>query len=210
MYYIGSSSELRCFIIGQTQYSQYYRAENHFKNSVGRLGIEMNRFDNFEIYSLPGEEQGFQDKIKELNKKNYFPLNRSFKYLSLIYSIIQGTDIFKDLGKNFKQLEKKQPIQSHKKAYGEYKRVLLTDKQFDKLCEDFTKDVVLKVIPYVDEYLELNNNKNHYTNYYILMKRAIREDWYNIRIEFQKHKEEQAKGEEPVPEFVKDFMNNIK
>lgn len=211
MYYIGSSSELRCFIVGQTQYSQYFRAENHFKNSVGRLGIDMSKFDNFEIFSFPGEEESFQNKIKELNKKNFIPLNRSFKYLSLIYSIIQGVDIFKEMDLKLEKIEKKEPSHSKKQAYGEYKRVLLTEKQFEKLCEEFTEEIVLKTINYLDEYIESNNNKNHYTNYYIVMKRAIREDWYKIRDQFEKAKK-QAKNEpvNEVPEEVKDFLNNIK
>lgn len=211
MYYIGSSSELRCFIVGQTQYSQYFRAENHFKNSVARIGIDMSKFDNFEIFSFPGEEESFQNKIKELNKKNFIPLNRSFKYLSLIYSIIQGVDIFKEMDLKLEKIEKKEPSHSQKKAYGEYKRVLLTEKQFEKLCEEFTEEVVLKTINYLDEYIESNNNKNHYTNYYIVMKRAIREDWYKIRDQFEKAKNK-VKNEpvKEVPEEVKDFLNNIK
>lgn len=211
MYYIGASSELGCFIIGQTQYSQYFRAENHFKNAVGRLGIDTEKFNYFEIFSFPGEEEKFQDRIRELNKKNYFPLNRSYKYLSLIYSLNNGLDIFQIIDSNFEKIEKKEPLKSQKKPYGEYKRVLLTEKQFEKLCEEFTEEVVLKTINYLDEYIESNNNKNHYTNYYIVMKRAIREDWYKIRDQFEKTKNK-AKNEpvKEVPEEVKDFLNNIK
>ena len=43
------------------------------------------------------------------------------------------------------------------------------------------------------------------------MKRAIREDWYKIRDQFEKAKNK-AKNEpvKEVPEEVKDFLNNIK
>ena len=210
MFYLASSEELHCYIIGQTQYSQYFKAETHFKNSVARMGISKEKFNRFEIFSFPGEEESFQEEIKKLDKKGFFPLNRSFKYTQLIYKITGNSEIFGSLDSKIDKLEKKLPPKREKKAFGEYKRVILTNQQYKKLCDEFTEEPVLKVIPYVDEYLESNNNKNGYTNFYILIKRALREDWYNLRMEFQKHKEEQAQGEEETPEFVKDFMNNIK
>lgn len=205
MHYIGSSSKLRLFILGQTQYSQYFRAESHFKNSLIRLGINREDFDKFEIFSLPGDQLEFGKRIQTLDKEGYFPLNRSFKYLQLISEFTKKPVQFQIIEEKSQKFEKNQPKNKEKHAYGEFQRVLLSDKQYQKLCAEFTEELVKQVIPRLDEYLEGNNNKNHYTNYYILMKRAIREDWYHLR----KPRKVEHK-EEPTPEFVQDFLKNIK
>lgn len=210
MHYIGSSSELGVYIIGQTQYSQYFRADNHFKNAIARLGYTKDQFDFFEIYSIPGEAEKFNEKIIELDKDGLVPLNTSLKYIQLLVEITNNKDIINKASEQSKKIVNRAASGSKKKAYGEYSRVLLTDKQYKNLCDDFTKVVVDQVIPYLDEYIESNNNKNHYTNFYIVMKRAIREDWYNLRLQ-QKEAKREAHAEEPeLPEEVKDFLNKIK
>lgn len=51
-----------------------------------------------------------------------------------------------------------------KKKYGEYKHVLLEDKQRDKLEQDLGAEMTLKCITYLDEYIEMKGYKakNHY------------------------------------------------
>lgn len=208
MYYIAKSEELKCYIIGYTQYSQYFRSENHFKNSIIRLGVEKEKFDFFMIYSIPGEDEEFNNKIKEFDSKGFIPLNKSAKYLSLIFDITNNPNVFKALEVKFEDSPKKEHVNS-KKAYGQFGRVKLTDKQYNKLCEDFSQEQVNDVIPYLDEYLESTNNKNGYTNFYIIMKRAILENWYNTRAKYDKNRKEEQKAKE-VPEEVKNFIQSIK
>lgn len=208
MYYIAKSEELKCYIIGYTQYSQYFRSENHFKNSIIRLGVEKEKFDFFMIYSIPGEDEEFNNKIKEFDSKGFIPLNKSAKYLSLIFDITNNPNVFKALEVKFEDSPKKEHVNS-KKDYGQFGRVKLTDKQYNKLCEDFSQEQVNDVIPYLDEYLESTNNKNGYTNFYIIMKRAILENWYNTRAKYDKNRKEEQKSKE-VPEEVKNFIQSIK
>ena len=208
MYYIAKSEELKCYIIGYTQYSQYFRSENHFKNSIIRLGVEKEKFDFFMIYSIPGEDEEFNNKIKEFDSKGFIPLNKSAKYLSLIFDITNNPNVFKALEVKFEDSPKKEHVNS-KKSYGQFGRVKLTDKQYNKLCEDFSQEQVNDVIPYLDEYLESTNNKNGYTNFYIIMKRAILENWYNTRAKYDKNRKEEQKSKE-VPEEVKNFIQSIK
>lgn len=208
MYYIAKSEELKYYIIGYTQYSQYFRSENHFKNSIIRLGVEKEKFDFFMIYSIPGEDEEFNNKIKEFDSKGFIPLNKSAKYLSLIFDITNNPNVFKALEVKFEDSPKKEHVNS-KKAYGQFGRVKLTDKQYNKLCEDFSQEQVNDVIPYLDEYLESTNNKNGYTNFYIIMKRAILENWYNTRAKYDKNRKEEQKSKE-VPEEVKNFIQSIK
>ena len=64
-----------------------------------------------------------------------------------------------------------------KHKYGEYQRILLTDDEYSKLCEEYGKDYINDVIERIDEYVEQNNNKNKYKNFYLVIKKAIRDKW---------------------------------
>ena len=71
--------------------------------------------------------------------------------------------------------------QSTKKLciYGEYKRIKLKEGQYEKLVEDYGKDYIDDLIIKLDEYVESNNNKNKYTNFNLVIRKAIRENWFN-------------------------------
>lgn len=65
-----------------------------------------------------------------------------------------------------------------KNSYGEYKRVKLTDKEYQKLCEDYGKEKLDEQIKLLDEYVESNNNKNKYTNFNLVIRKSFRENWF--------------------------------
>lgn len=65
-----------------------------------------------------------------------------------------------------------------KKSYGEYKRVKLTDKEYEKLCEDFDKSFIDNQIMLLDEYVESNNNKNKYSNFNLVLRKSIKDNWF--------------------------------
>ena len=62
--------------------------------------------------------------------------------------------------------------------FGEYKRVKLKQKEYDKLIEEYGKEYVDFIINRLDEYVESNNNKNKYKNFNLVIRKAIRENWF--------------------------------
>ena len=66
-----------------------------------------------------------------------------------------------------------------KEKYGTYKRVKLTNKDYQRLIEDYGKEFIDKQIELLDEYVESNNNKNKYTNFNLVLRKSIREKWFN-------------------------------
>lgn len=64
-----------------------------------------------------------------------------------------------------------------KHKFGEYQRILLTDDEYSKLCNEYGEDYINDVIERIDEYVEQNNNKNKYKNFYLVIKKAIRDKW---------------------------------
>jgi hypothetical protein len=67
-----------------------------------------------------------------------------------------------------------------KHKYGEYGWVKLTDKQYETLCKDFNKDLIDRVITKLDEYMQSNGNKNKYKDCNLVIRKAIRENWFKV------------------------------
>lgn len=66
-----------------------------------------------------------------------------------------------------------------KTAYGCYGRVKLTSSEYQRLVDEFGQDYIDRQIELLDEYVESNNNKNKYTNFNLVIRKAIREKWFD-------------------------------
>lgn len=69
--------------------------------------------------------------------------------------------------KNRKDIEKKDTNTKHK--YGDYKHVLLTDSEYNKLLEHYGSSNLKDIITYLDEYLEMKGTK--YKSHYMVIKK---------------------------------------
>lgn len=65
-----------------------------------------------------------------------------------------------------------------KESYGTYGRVKLTTDEYLRLVNEFSEDFIKEQIELLDEYIESNNNKNKYTNFNLVLRRAIRDNWF--------------------------------
>lgn len=132
-------------------YDIYERKQEGKKQGVENLGVEFLGVEFLEV-----ENQGqYNINNKNINNKNINNIKEE-KY------------------------KKEETKKETKKEYGEYKRVKLTDKEYEKLCNEFNKIYIDEIIKLTDEYIESNNNKNKYTNFNLVIRRAIRENWFNI------------------------------
>lgn len=73
--------------------------------------------------------------------------------------------------------------------YGSYKRVLLTNKQYNNLIEEFGKELIDTKIEKLDEYVQLNDNKNKYKDFNLVIRKSIKENWFKGK-EIKKYSEE--------------------
>ena len=64
--------------------------------------------------------------------------------------------------------KKKKPSKEH---YGEYNNVLLTNEEYNRLCEDYTQETVHKAIKFLDEYIEEKGYKSKSHN--LAMRRWV-------------------------------------
>ena len=65
-----------------------------------------------------------------------------------------------------------------KEKYGKYGRVKLTTDEYLRLVNEFGEDFIKNQIDLLDEYVETNNNKNGYKNFNLVLRKSIREKWF--------------------------------
>ena len=86
-------------------------------------------------------------------------------------------------------------------TYGEYKRIRLKDSQYNKLVEEFGKEKTDLAITKLDEYVQSNNNKNKYKDFYLVLRKVIKENWFNLNDseEFTSQSKREIQFEEAIP-----------
>ena len=124
----------------------------------------------------------YRERIK-LEKENGTKLGQSPNIISISNSISSS---------NISNKEEK-----HK--YGEYKRIVLTDKQYENLCGEFGKDYIDFVINRLDEYVQSTDNKNKYKDFNLVIRKAIRDKWSilkenNQKVEFENGRKKYGDG----------------
>lgn len=67
--------------------------------------------------------------------------------------------------------------------YGTYGRIKLTKEEYERLVNEFGENFITKQINLLDEYIESNNNKNKYTNFNLVLRKSIRENWFTKKEE---------------------------
>ena len=78
-------------------------------------------------------------------------------------------------------------IFKEKQKYGENGKIILTLEQYKNLINDYGKDYVDFMIEKLDEYVAMNNNKNGYKDFNLVLRKAIREKWFKTdNISFNK------------------------
>ena len=50
-----------------------------------------------------------------------------------------------------------------------------------KTYKEFGEDFIKQQIDLLDEYIESNNNKNKYTNFNLVLRKSIRENWFKSK-----------------------------
>lgn len=92
----------------------------------------------------------------------------------------------------------------YKEKYGVYGRVRLTKEEYTRLVEEFGEDFIKRQIEKLDEYVESNNNKNKYTNFNLVLRKSIRENWFkekDVPYWFDKKIEGEEISEEDMKEL---------
>ena len=100
----------------------------------------------------------------------------------------------KDITNNYKinnnnnKVSKKKTTKEVRHKYGEFKNVLLSDKDLEKLKAEYGEELVEKYIKKMDEWIELNGRR--YKNYYLALRQ-----WMNKEVSKKQAKVEKQEGD---------------
>lgn len=130
-----------------------------------------------EVSKMMGYETDWAVKKREyrerLKKDNVLPLSDKSIELEL------EKELELDIDKEKKKKEKKASDEATH-TYGEYKRIRLKDSQYKKLCDEFGENKTKLAITKLDEYVQSNNNKNGYKDFYLVLRKVIQQNWFKI------------------------------
>lgn len=121
----------------------------------------------YNIYEIPKQESEKQEvenlplEILEVENQGQSNINNKYNNTSIINT---NNKYISDKPKKYK--------------FGKYQRIKLTNEEYSKLCEEFGISFIEKQINLLDEYVESNNNKNKYTNFNLVLRKSIRENWF--------------------------------
>ena len=106
---------------------------------------------------------------------------------------------------NNNKASKKKTTKEPRHKYGEFKNVLLSDKDLEKLKAEYTEELVEEYIKKMDEWLELNGK--HYKNYYLALRQ-----WMNKEVSKKQEKVEKQEGDTKYDEeyFTKLMEQTLK
>ena len=106
---------------------------------------------------------------------------------------------------NNNKTSKKKTTKEVRHKYGEFKNILLSDKDLEKLKAEYGEELVEKYIKKMDEWIELNGRR--YKNYYLALRQ-----WMNKEVSKKQEKVEKQEGDTKYDEkyFTKLMEQTLK
>lgn len=176
-----------------------------------------------ELFNIP--EENISRKIKKLEEKGYITIEYERvgcqikkRYIRLTkISTVDCQKYQSTIDENVKENITSINITSinnkeiKKKAYGRYKRIKLQDQEYAKLVEQYGKEFIDDQIQLLDNYVESNNNKNKYSNFYLVLLKSIKNEWFKNKKLPEWFNQEIQKEEISAEDkkYMEDLIKNI-
>lgn len=142
---------------------------------------ENNEFLLIEASNCIGSECESSERVRlfrEREKEKMLQCNKSVTEMEQISISISNSN---SLNNN------KEEIKETKHKHGEFQHILLTDTEYGKLINDYGKELTLKAIVFLDEYIEMKGTK--YKSHYMALKK-----WVFEAVERQSKTQKQSSG----------------
>lgn len=144
-----------------------------------KIKDEKGQFDYiYDIYEQPYMQMQYADSPAE-EKPQTENLGMENPCTESMPQINTNKQITKEQNTNKQNTKDIYICDGKKTAYGCYGRVKLTTAEYQRLVDEFGQDYIDRQIDLLDEYVESNNNKNKYTNFNLVIRKAIREKWFD-------------------------------
>lgn len=139
----------------------YFAAQNLIVTTDNENEIAL-----LEVVENTGSEQASAERVRKMRERQALQCNGGVTQPLISNSL---SNIYISSNKDTKSTDSIKPATKHK-AYGEYKKVLLTDKQYEELVAKYGEEKLLKAITKVDLYCASKGKA--YKNY-----KAVIEKW---------------------------------
>ena len=151
----------------------------------------------YNIYEKPKQEGKKQEvenlPLEILDVENQGQLNTNNKYnnINIINTKKQNIDYINNKTK--------------KNKFGKFQRIKLTEQEYERLCKEFGRSFIERQIDLLDEYVESNNNKNKYSNFNLVLRKSINQNWFKSK---QPKQHETKTFSNPFMEALKGMSEN--
>lgn len=159
------------YIIRHWKQNNYIQSDR-YKPTVYQAEFALLRTTENREYEFIGEENEIVMEIPE-NIENKPAAAMDTERIQNVSKL--DTQNRKEEKREEKKREDKHIPERH--IYGEFQRVLLTDEEYRKLVEQFGEESVRSGIRYIDESAETTGNKNHWKNWYLVIRKCLRDGW---------------------------------
>ena len=136
--------------------------------------IDMNENNEFlllEASNNIGSESESAERVRQFREREN---QKALQCNGSVTGVLQNSISISSSNSISSNEEKEKVIGKEKETkhrYGEYKKVLLTDEELEKLNTEFGEDKTQKAITYLDEYIEMKGAK--YKSHYLAMKKWV-------------------------------------
>lgn len=72
-------------------------------------------------------------------------------------------------------------LSGDKKPYGEFGWIMLTEDQYRALEQEMGQQELMRCMTYIDESAQSTNNRNHWTDWYLVLRRCHQQRWHERR-----------------------------
>lgn len=139
--------------------------------------IEFNKADECFLTEVPevtGKECDSAERVRKYRANLALQCNTDVTKCNTEKEIELETEKEKEIEKIPDKSGRTRP-KSKKKTYGEYGNVKLTDEEYQRLCEDYSENLISEYIRKIDEYLQMTGRKP-YKDYNLAIRNWLNRD----------------------------------
>ena len=132
---------------------------------------ENNEFLLFEASNNIGSESESAERVRQFREREN---QKALQCNGSVTEVLRSSISISNSNSISNNEEKEKVIGKEKETkhkYGEYKKVLLTDEELEKLNKEFGEEKTQKAITYLDEYIEMKGTK--YKSHYLAMRKWV-------------------------------------
>lgn len=160
-------------------------ARRKYESSVanGRKGGRKKKQEPEQTQQNPTEPNETHQNPVEPNKTRQNPMEGKSisESMSMSESITESRSMTKKGQKQNIPAAAGESVSLEKKTYGEFGWIRLNDEEYARLEQMLGKDILKRCIAYIDESAQSTRNRNHWFDWFVVLRRCAKYKWYETK-----------------------------